>query len=741
MPQYRLTLDVPYSFAIEPGFQGGKHRHNFSPLSDSFSETWQCPVTKTVMLKPTILRENYFQDIIPYLQMRSTGEPGFWREITRSRDNATFLQSLKPSSKGFTLIALLLDIAILAILAAVDLYRWVLETQAALEVDESFCFYYRALHDERLGRAVLFFLQWDNIGIYFNATGAVEVYQYDRSDMMAEPVKTFEFQAFDPGEVHHRDLFFWFLPIPGLGLVLYTNVVAQNLSFVQASAGAGVSRGTLIPWEARDIEGTLRLFDASPLRVGFRVNIQHQIGVQKVRFAASGTYTDAPFDPGYKPTPGPDLVQGLTFTGGRGAVSASVRKTDNSGAWVAGTDRKGRVQAALTSSDSRYTPFLLGYNVVWQPVFATRDTTPWEVERIFELEYTEDEWKRFEGKASVLIREADGQAIAQRGDATFLLERSLNGGADWETVFGGLTKVPELELIADGFGTYYRGEFQLNDLYERLRETHQLFEASLDNQSLPNAINNTLGGSGLQTIPADDFPAELNDITLPSVPGDSTWRFAPRQGDDGEVILGKLLFLAFRQNVEYRLWWDWDAADWVIERKPRDLETVWSLATRSDRKDAGANRWYYQEATWRPEGPEGNLFLVEAVNATDSRGKRNLGRAETPGSVDDPGSPDYLGRVVIVKVAAEGIGTLEEANLMALRIQRAAGHRRDPLTLTIPRFQDSLAVLTQVVVERDDETDLVSGWIKRRTIRLDRDEREWMTIEVDSVWEGEVHLA
>lgn len=740
MPQYRLYFDVPYDFAIEPGFARAVHRADFAPQAGALNNTFRCPVTGLLMLYPSFMSATYQNNLLTLAELDTTAVTGFWQEVKRSFDNATLFGNVKPADQSPSFIQYITSIYTMTVSPDVVKYddlKWVVRTKAEFAVDEGFVIHYHGLTDELLRKSNWFALQWDNIGLHFSAQGTVRVFQYDRADMSSAPSLVYEFDICSPSELLSRGGYFVFIPVPGLGLLLYHSRIQQKVAFVTSSVATGSPRGHLIPWGAREVDGQFRLFDESRLLLGANPYQQNVLGIQRLRFATSGDYTDAPFDIGYKPTLDPDYLTAIRFDGDRGSVSASLRKGDNSGAWATATDRKARVKISLSTSDTRYTPFVHGYAVGWTPVFATRNTEAQLVDRIEKLEYSEDEKARMEGKVTCLLRTSALKTIARRGDTTFRLDRSFDGSS-WETVFGGLTKMPDLEVIADGFGTWYRGEWTLAGFEERLRETHWIFETAIDGQTLPEAFSNVLLGASLPGLIS--WPPELDSVKLPPIPEGSNWRFAPRLGDKPLQTLETLLLFGRKQTIEYRLRWDWDGGGYVLERKPRDSSAgeTWRLSTRTEDRDEGSRIWSYQTGRWNPEPPEGNIFRVDAKTATDSTGKQIVATAFTPGSLDDPDNPDYLGRNVMVRVPVEGISTLDEANRIVRRIQAAAGHHRDKMQIIVPIFQEALSVMRYLIVEDDDGDTLVEAWVKRRTITVDMDEKEIMRLELDTVWESEI---
>lgn len=750
MAQWRLTLDVPYSFAVEPGFQRDPHHREFRPEKDSFNNTYLDPSTNLLMLQPSFMKRNFNSDFKTLGQWRKTA--GWWQESYRGQDPsataANMFSAVRPAEQDFTLIELLVMVAIVSIETSIALYdsmKWILESNFLLDVDEGFVIHYHVQGDEFRRKRNWFMVMWDNIGLHFAYDGRCRVYEYDRNDLTAAPVLKEEFVFASPGEILNKSGYFVFLPIPVFGLSITHSRVPQKNIFSPSNVRSGVSRGHLVSWPTREISGNNRLFESSTVRIAHNPYTPPVLGFQTITYSA-GDYTDAIFDPGFKPSISPTQLETLRVATSYGSAAIELRKADNSGAWVAGTDQQGRVKLSLTPDASgKHTPFVFSYDVAWDPVFATRNTTPLELaryaedgtDRLLYLEWGEDDMGRFEGKAKAMLSTAAGRAIALRGDATFRLDWRNDDTEVWQTLFGGFAKEWDITVRHDNnYGGWLECDFALLGMHYRFRETHRLFESAFDGNSVGGAVNQVLRGNSLPALAS--IPAFAANTILPRKPDGKAWRFAPKEGDSSEEILSVLLLFLHTQGVEWRLRHDWDNNTFVLEQKP-NLTGVdgWALVAYDELRDAAAHYWSYgEQPNIRPESPEANYIILEGLTDPNSDANRVIVTSIHQESIDDPTSVDYMGRSIVAKASIHGITERTELAKMARRLKDAIAHRRLTEHIPIRHLQMALSPGVQVTQYDGEGRTLLTGWIKWRGVVIEEEGNEEMTLAVDSVWEG-----
>ena len=758
--QYRLTLDARYKFATEKGAVRSVDKNNFRPQNDSVVNTYREPVTRIVMLAPSFQQPNYHANLLDITNFRTTDQPNRWLPTKRSIDGAPMSCSVpEPSSTGgphpfFTLIELLVLVALIAIIGVADAFDnliWVAESNFNLEADESFVYHYHTITDQMLRKENWFAVQWDNVLIHFSMKGDVRVYRYaDRSDMTQVPTLIYHQVIASPTELIGKDGYFWFLPIPGTGLLIQHTQTAQESSSLFSSAQNTTVRGLLIPDDilpaARQADGSFSLFQRSPLRLALNPYVPHNVGFERVTFATNGSYADAIFDTGYKPSLLPMAPQ-CYFAKTHGSLTPQIMKPDLSGAWAVG-DRQARMQIALSTSNPMYTPFLEGYEARWAPVFNIRNTTPVVVPtvkdannpgRLLELEYSQDEYGVFEGKATALIEGAALKAIAARGDATFLLEVSADNGQTWTTLGFGFATDWEKDVIADAPGVddyYYKATFELRSIHHRLKETKIFNQMGFDTLSIHDACDLVLNAAGFP--PLRNVPALADNITLDGLSGQNTeWKYAPKNGEDFWKTLLKLCFHLHQEHGEYFPQFDYAAWVWDIVAKPRNSGAAWSLATDSGDSDAANRVWHYDRAKIKPIPPEANLILVTGLVNNKPDAERLVGFAVNTDSLVNVDSLDYLGRTLAVEYGLKEVPTGNALNLMLRRIYDRVAHHRDTAIIGVPTAQPLLLPNTYVILEDNDTEDVLDGWVKRSTVKVNLEEvDEYQTLDFDTMWEG-----
>jgi hypothetical protein len=757
MAAWRLTLDPPHTYCTDKGKFKSQHSSDFTPAPNNpYQNTFKCPVTGVIMLRPGFLDNDWKTNLVPLSQFRYTQD--FWQVVNRDTPGGLFT-SVKPAPKTFLLIELIIQIAIIAILinaTAQDDMKWALESKFTLGADEGFAVHYHGLTDEMLRKNNWFCVQWDNIGIHFSHTGLVRVYQYpDRNDLTQTPALIQQFEIGSPGDFLNKWGYFIFIPIPENGLAVYHSRMAQKQSLQTGSVNVSTTRGHLIHWPQRTMpDGTARMFEASPVRMAVNPYQQHMIGFQRLTFQASGTYTDGPFDIGYKVPRTTDILAAAPLASAQQTITGSLQKGDNTGAWTAGTDKQYCTQWALSTSDTRYTPFLNGYRLQWNPRFTTRNTTPLLLaqtipanetagkplpDRMHDLEFSLDESARFEGKAQIMLSSAAGMAIAERADCTYKLEQSLDAGTTWTTYAAGLAKLAPQPKY-DSFGFHYDVEVTLEDGWARLEEVEMETDMALDGLTLAEAFDTLL--NCCQEPMLLEHPAHALDMRVPVTTG-KKWAFKPVAGDKGGKIAGDLLLLLHTQGQEWRLREDYANNGYHIEARPKDATAgaTWKGSPyAADGNDASRIFSFDTDGLeYTPEPPDANVFEVAGANDVDTNSRLVVSDICTnEASISDPTSKDYLGRIKKQIWVIPALPDAQIINRIVLRMRDESGHHRDKLTLPIRRYKPLLLPNLHVQIYRGALTSSpiwVDGWIKMIHVKTKGNDLETMFIDIDTVFE------
>jgi hypothetical protein len=777
-PLYRIKFDVPHNYAIEPGYARAQHSHDFREEAGKAAGTFRDPLTGLIMLQPSYLQEAGSRLANFKLLSGFLKDATFWKTVHYGIDaitayaQASQFSTILPQGSDFS--ANSLETALVSVISRVgvslattvsDTMVWALQSSFSLARDEGFCMHIKHLSPETSVFKNWFYIVFDRYGIHFSTDGYVRVWEYQGA-LSDPPTKIDEFQFCSPGDLSNRDLFFVFLPIPGHGLALYSSRSAQRLDARNTSAQQGVGRGAhLIKIIRGDASAGFYVHDGGAVSVACASGLIYggfRCGFEVVRYdtEATATFTDAPFDPGYKPSFDPFGVTAITVPAdpSRGTVTAALRKADDSGAWVAGTDRQGRVRVSLSTADARYTPFVLGTFVRWQPYFQTRATTAIQPTRLFGLEFTQDDLARSEGVArcfhrTTLDSDADAQRrLVDRGDTTWQIEQSLDAGDSYDTLTGGLAQVSRVGAFLDFAGMYYLAEWRLTGQEARFDEITQTMDTAFDAVSIKDAINVVLESCGFPTLHTP-VPADA-DQTLPPVLAGQTFRYQTKQGDRGDAIIKQLLLYLRRQFVEYRIRYDWAAQRFVLETKPRDTSAgaTWRLTPYPDEHDPDNRVVYIGDGTphlWdmTVTPPEANMVQAFGVSSADHRAYRvPSAPLVNVASIGDPTSDDYLGRVKIAYPLFAPVYDGPEINRMARRFYDAVCRRRLQLTVPcrvdIPGLTPGLQVIVRGPDSSGDRADLLTLWLKRRTLafdfQTDGNVVPQVTYFLDSIWESDL---
>ncbi len=763
---WRLTLDQPQSLCYEPGYTRSIQAADFSPALDLSDSIYRDPTTGICMLQPTTLDRSYYNDMQPLSGFTVNGS--YWSQIKRSADAALFLTTIKAAGADPTLIDILITIATMAIefdASLKDNLKWAMQSKWLLAADEAFALHHNGIADNMLRKHNWFAVQWDNIGLHFSLDGQVRVYTYDRTNMTAAPVQFEQFEVASPGDLASKDGFFWFIPIPSVGLMVLHSYQQQGINTLLSNVQHQASRGHLIRWPSTQApNGGYTMFNASKVAIALNPYQDYAIGFQRIRFPSSGTMVDGNFGMGYYPSAAPNTNPNLTGVAvlqtvplKASAVSASltVTKQDGTTAWTPATTAEGkqaRAAIALSTSDSKYTPFVYGYNITWDASRETRDTTPVVInsvspgvgqhDRLTRMEWSDDVGGHIEGSATMTLETPAAQWIGKRGDATFKLEASPDNVA-WSTVFAGFAKEWELELVKPIGPSYLIATCKLLSLHERLREVHKAFEGSFDGMTVGDAINSVLNVAGYARIP---MPTAAN-VQLPKPVNSQGWKLTPREGDSGLDIIRMMLTYLKTQHVQWTLPYDYDLDRFVLHQRPYWNSQVWQLFMTTSSKNANQHKWSYGSIKDKPEPPEANVVIAEGVFEPPEPNNQQMQRFRSDAivnynSFDNVDSLDYLGRHVALLATFYPLSDQGAVNIMARRLYDVVAIHRSTPTIHLPTAQFAIVPDTPVRVYDESGTQIYYAIVKRRSVIIEQMVPGWpglmaeeMDIDIDTIWE------
>jgi len=755
MVEFALELDTPYSFAIENGFARTQRSTDFRILPGGELGTWLDPVSGVLMLYPSFLDNTFTGGLRPLSDFTTTATEGqWWAQVARGGEDggvlaAAMLASLRPTGvdpTGLTLTSVAQALITIASSPTLqDTLVWAASGNFQIPRDGSFTIHYDTLNDEVMRHHNWFAVQWANVYCLFGMDGICSVYRYNDSSMQTY-TQIDRFQYADTGEVMYRHAQFSFVPIPTVGLLIYHSYTERAPKTASSSAQSRALRGHVVPWQAgTDGSGNFYMFDASSINIAFNPYFRHVIGYQDVSFATSGGFVDAPFDPGYKPSVGPSAVQAITAQTGVGSVMAALYDPDGVTPWTAGSSQQGRVGMIL-SGTSTNTPFVLGYGVAIPPVMNTRNpgavtiyntTGRGQEDRLLHLNWEDTDDGRFDGQVTMQLYSAAAMKIAWRGDATWSLS------ADGVVFAGGFTVRGSWDIEPmEGTPGYYKVTVKLADMHARLKEGHYFIENALDGVTLAAAFNNVLSCTGFGN--AGSLPPQAYTQEIPITSDGRSWKWQFREGDDADALFEILLFLMRRQQVEYVAAFDWaDTGTWQVTTRPGSLGTtwaVWYLSPFSEDANTVGNVWWYGPGTkFTPESAEGNIVIAEGVLDPGPDGTRvpTVPLINLP-SINDPTSPDYLGRALEIKYAVDNVEDIPTLQTIQRAIFDAATTRRLKGQIKIEMLQMALAPNTQVMVTDWNGSVIANAWIKKRHVVVNDPYGATMDLDVDTVWQGEV---
>ena len=772
---HQFIIDVPHEFATEQGTIKSRYAFDFRDSKDCYENTWRCPVTRLLMLKPSFL-DRRFEDGFRELGQWRQGQSAirFWREVQRSAENLSMFTSRRPAGETKYFPAITTAAALFTLNASDAFYdnlEWALESKFTIGVDGCFGIDHHALTDELMRKTNFCYVQWDDIGIHISHAGHVTVVKYpDRGNLATAPQQVHEFDICDPGDLLGKHGAFIFLPIPHFGLIMYHINKPSRLDFFRANSAAfSVSGGHMIPWDKRLAGSHYRLFETSMVRIALNPFHANLLGFQDVTFPASGSYIDETFDPGYRPTLAPADVSPLVFNSfsqNFATTSAQLRKTDNSDVWAVGTDRQGRVKMSLASSDDRYTPFIYGWGAQWVPVIETRNTTPITINTgysnvVQRIEINDDSEGNVEGSARLKLQSEAAIKIAERGDTTWEHQVS-DDGVTWTTYAGGIARISndglDMEYHPD-WGYFCWVDLDLHGMEERFEEMVMRTGTAFDGMTLAEAINLVLITFGFSAIPEADFPGVAQLKRIPALPkgGGTEFRFAPKGGQKGKKILRDLMLIIRAQWIECKMTYDWVNEVWECVQRERNPSTGWSLTYDPSDENHGSKVAYYTSLKLNPQPPEGNVLVAVGLTGSDPNTATRVESAPIPGkgapnpSLTDTTSVDYLGRVVGIQIVARNLSDQNALNMLARQVAPRALHRNITATVMLAPGHSPLTISpdTYISLVRPPIVGTVGDrtlgmWVKKRTLVIDSDEvsnssrtNEKVILHLDEIWENE----
>jgi hypothetical protein len=759
MIQFGLTLDYPFQFASENGYRRTQRCQDFREKPGSNTNCWLDPVSGCLTLRPNFIDNTYKTGMHELEDFSVTeADPGWWHDVRRGGLNsgepdAPMFTNVLGSGRDPTGIALTSVTNALPVLPGHgntnDTLVWALASSFQLGngvPDAGFTIHYDAVADEMLRYNNWLAVTWDLVVVHFSMEGTCRVFQYsDYSFQSYQEVYRFSFS--DAGEVIGQHAQFSFVPIPTVGLLIYHSYHQRASDSASSSAQSTAVRGKVVPWNPRyDSHGNVYLFNPANVAIAINPYLQQVMGFQDVSFATSGTFVDDMFDLGYGPSVNPSTVGPIGAQTGVGSVTASLYAPDGTTAWATGS-RQARVGLALTGPGTN-TPFVTGYGVAFPPVFGNSSqrnpvtiyTTTEENQggdRLLRLEWTDDERGRFDAMVTLQIWSAQAFAIAMRGDATWLL--TANG----YPFTGGLTVRGSwrIEMMVGRPG-YYKVEVKLADMHTRLSEGHYFIENAMDGAYLIDAMNSVVGCVGFP--PFGSAPPQFSQIQIPITADGRSWKWQFREGDDADQLLDILLFMGRRQDEEYLAYFDfagsgtWQAAAKPGPNAPNGYQT-WTITPYLADANAEAQVWWMSRLELMPEPPEGNYVLAEGVLNPGPHGARVPTDAlQNLDSQNNPNSPDYMGRRVVVKVAEENMEDIPTLQRIGRAVFDAIATRRLKGTMETTSLQMGLAPNVLLILQDWWGYEIGRVWIKRRHVVVTDAIDAHMEFEVDSVWQGPV---
>jgi hypothetical protein len=722
-------LDVPYRFVVRPAFERAAHCVDMA--AETVQSLYHDRGAGVLILMPSCLDSRWQQHVVPINQIQRQAED--WREayrgLKRDMAGANFLARVLPAGRSYTLIEILLEIALIAV-EPNPLLKWVARTTFNLERDEAWAIHIQCADDEYTRDGDYLYAQWDRYALRLDTRGELVMYRYpNRSDLTIPPREIARWHSGVSAPVRSA-LTLAALPLPPLGVLVLT-IVSGGGNLMQASTSSTTRQlvsSKLVPLsdDAENI-GTeespiFSLCRAAPLNLAVNVRYNPIVAFERVRYASSGTLMEKPFELPPIAAQVPQATPIVAYTHKQSAsVSFEYRDGENWTAWNTAqspTQARGIVQ--LTTDNALYTPIVVGYFMRCEPLIATRSTTPVEADRVLEVELTTDEYAREEGYAECLLEASATRQIAKRGDTTYRLEYSEDSLV-WHTLSEGFAQVESITAMKRRGVLPYRVRFALRGMWSRFSEIYQLSQTAFDGVKLGDAFNKLLEGCGFERMSSP--PAALQALRMPAAPAGDTgsgWRYAPRVGQSGEEILRTLLLFATATGSEWRLRWDYSAGAWTLEQKPDGLP-AWTLLDAGS-VDIALRQYRYSELEIVPKPPEANIIYVEGATAPSKEGERLVVVLVNEDSLTEPNSLDYLGRYKLLRVQADALSNLEDIQRLADRLYEAAARHALEATLKLPlpqvwnvAFLELIRPPRQVQVLAGSSV-VLEGYVKRATL-------------------------
>jgi hypothetical protein len=495
-----------------------------------------------------------------------------------------------------------------------------------------------------------------------------------------------------------------------------------------------------------------------------------------VTFKDTGRYIDSVLAPHYFPSVTP-TVSPTPLNTVQQSIESDILNTALT-PYSVGTDWNFRVRHFLRTSDARYTPFLFGYEVQFPAVRNPRPLPSLTVydtvgnwDSIQKLEFTEQDDARFEGTLAILCRTDALKAIINRGAATYLLQTSTDGRL-WYNYNGGIASSFKFSPLQGASGTSNADIMftcKLIDMREFMKDSHVLTTGSMDGLTITQAVNRMLGNSGQGQL--SSWPVEADYTYIPFPPAGGSWKFEAHSGETLTDYIDRVLLFLRRENVEYVLRYDWLALDgWVIEPKPRHTDNPWRIYSVSDYDNSVGNAWHYidknvPEISVMP--PEANMLIIEGMldpnqnkvwhgndetqEATMTAPTKQRKSFRDVDSIQTVNSENYLGWMKMMKVSMFPCTDPVELDRMGRRILKMVDVRSRKATgiqIEIPKNNtDAVNIFygltrsTRVILMDNMSNVMIDGWIKVRHYSHGFDTVPYLNIELDTIWEGDMHLA
>ncbi len=681
-PTFRVRLDVPYSFAVEPGYARAQHSYNFRSNEGDVGYTpvegiYHCPVTGVIMLEPSTMSNNLslenWEQLTSWLY-----DPDFWREVFDGADpalgytTATWLSTVIKTDGTGTPIGFNTNSEALETLAALspfvgaslydgDTLYGALRSNFLLARDEGFSVHYKVAAKEKFRGRHFLGIVFGNHAFRFDYDGYAHRFVYE-DGLDNPPTFVEKFQIAAPDDIIGKEGYITFIPIPGFGLTVHNSNARSRFRSVVRSGGSSAFSGHLCKMVYDAGDGYWHVHNGGQVRILMNPHAGFsgmKVGFHRIRYSMEPvTFDDDHFTLNYRPTVLPFVVRPVEVPQNPALVDITAQLINSDGAaWSIG-DSSGRFRFVLESNDDTMTPVLYGSVFVFKPVYNNRDTTVVMPYRLHQLEFSHDTKRRFSGSCTLMMRTDEERWIAERGDTTITVDIWDPVEEEWFILGGGIAKLSDCEAFVDTAGMYYLASWQFAGLEMRLKETHQHVSTAFDGDTMSSMINTSLTISGFEFLLPGDFPALLDTLRMPTFPQGQEWRFGPKAGDDSQDVIDFALSLLSSQSKDYVLFYDWEFNKWVCGVRDIDVlaaQDPWTLTPFESEADLserrvlvrkGDNGRYFSLKVRNPEGNVVRPFGMTEVNDEKSLLQGNI--LTNFKSLNDKTSRDYLGRVKVL---------------------------------------------------------------------------------------------